>query len=269
MKKAISGLGVLYPKMIHLTCISHGLHRLAEHVRTNFENVNRLISETKMVFLKSPARCQTFVEKAIDIPLPPKPIITRWCTWLNAAFYYCEHFETVSNIVDSFDSRDAECIVRAKQAFSSRNIRENLIFIKSNFELVVEAVTYFENTQLNSSQAFEKITLVQNSLFLLADSRFSAKFNDILSRNPGFDIIKRLSDVINGISQLDDELKDRFTIEEITKFKYMPFSSTEVERVFSVYKSMLRDNRRSIIFENLAKLVVLKCNQNLTNIPIE
>jgi len=27
---------------------------------------------------------------APNLALPPQPILTRWGTWLNAAFYYCD-----------------------------------------------------------------------------------------------------------------------------------------------------------------------------------
>lgn len=52
MISAMSSLQILYPKMLHLTCFAHGLHRVAEYIRTAFEDVNKLISNTKSVFLK-------------------------------------------------------------------------------------------------------------------------------------------------------------------------------------------------------------------------
>jgi len=33
------------------------------------------------------------------MPLPPEPVITRWGTWLNAAMFYADHFETFKNVV--------------------------------------------------------------------------------------------------------------------------------------------------------------------------
>lgn len=52
MLKAMESLQVLFPKMLHLTCLSHGLHRVAEFVRLEFPEVNQLISKTKAVFVK-------------------------------------------------------------------------------------------------------------------------------------------------------------------------------------------------------------------------
>lgn len=48
----MDALKLLYPKMIHVTCAAHGLHRVAEHVRDQFGNVNKLISNVKKFFTK-------------------------------------------------------------------------------------------------------------------------------------------------------------------------------------------------------------------------
>lgn len=39
MCKAMKGLKVLFPNMIHITCLAHGLHRVAELVRSSFFQV--------------------------------------------------------------------------------------------------------------------------------------------------------------------------------------------------------------------------------------
>lgn len=52
MLSAMGSLKILYPKMLHLTCCSHGLHRVAEFIRLRFANVNQLIASTKAVFVK-------------------------------------------------------------------------------------------------------------------------------------------------------------------------------------------------------------------------
>lgn len=44
---AMRALKLLYPKMIHVTCAAHGLHRVAEFIRNEFNDVNDLISHLK------------------------------------------------------------------------------------------------------------------------------------------------------------------------------------------------------------------------------
>lgn len=77
MVKAGETIKVLYSKIVHITCLAHALHRVAEQLRILFLGVYVLISNVKKVFLKSPYRVQIFKTLASRIPLPPESIITR------------------------------------------------------------------------------------------------------------------------------------------------------------------------------------------------
>lgn len=56
MLKAGKNLQVFYPTMLHCTCLAHALNLVAETVRENYPDVNKIISKTKKVFLKAPLR---------------------------------------------------------------------------------------------------------------------------------------------------------------------------------------------------------------------
>jgi len=49
MVKAGEVLKSLYSKMIHVTCVVHGLHRMAEEVRSQFNVVDKVISIIKNI----------------------------------------------------------------------------------------------------------------------------------------------------------------------------------------------------------------------------
>jgi hypothetical protein len=87
MVKAAGAIKAFYSKILHITCLAHGLHLTAEEVRKCFPNVDKLISNVKKIFLKS-YRVAFFKNEAPGLPLPPEPVITRWGTWLNAAIYF-------------------------------------------------------------------------------------------------------------------------------------------------------------------------------------
>jgi len=74
--KAGKGLKVLFPNLIHLTCLAHGLSRVAEMARVTYPKVNLLISETKKIFVKSGNRKRVFAALC-QVPLPPEPVVTR------------------------------------------------------------------------------------------------------------------------------------------------------------------------------------------------
>lgn len=88
MKVAGRILKIWYRNMIHITCLAHSLHRLAEYIRSQFKQVDRLIALAKKVFLLSTERKNVFRNAAPNTPLPPKPVITRWGTWMEAVHYY-------------------------------------------------------------------------------------------------------------------------------------------------------------------------------------
>jgi len=50
MVKAGKALNIFYPKLIHLTCLAHGFHRVAETVRAEYPIVDSLIANVKKFF---------------------------------------------------------------------------------------------------------------------------------------------------------------------------------------------------------------------------
>jgi hypothetical protein len=98
MLKAGKNLKVFYPAMLHVTCLAHGLNLVAELVRNEYPMVNKLISNTKKVFLKAPLRREVYTEKCPNLKLPPEPVLTRWGTWLEAAVFYQENFTTIKDV---------------------------------------------------------------------------------------------------------------------------------------------------------------------------
>ncbi|MGM3150920.1 hypothetical protein, partial [Escherichia coli] len=67
-----------------------------------------------------------------------------------------------------------------------------------------------------------------------------------MNKNKGFEKFVKINQILNGESQIN--LK--YSIEEISAFKYAPITSCEAERSFSVFKSILSEKRTSFNFEN-------------------
>lgn len=49
---AMNGLKLLYPNMVHVTCLGHGLHRVADFIREQFKDVNDFVSNVEKIFRK-------------------------------------------------------------------------------------------------------------------------------------------------------------------------------------------------------------------------
>jgi hypothetical protein len=64
MLKATNSLIMLYPRMVHLTCHVHGLHRVAKEIPGIYPEVDSLTSNNKKIFQKAPLRIDKFKQEA-------------------------------------------------------------------------------------------------------------------------------------------------------------------------------------------------------------
>ena len=65
--------------------------------------------------------------------MPPKPILTRWVTWLEAVEYYAEHTDSVNNVVLALDSEDTVSIDAAKTVACDTSVKNKLTYIQHTF----------------------------------------------------------------------------------------------------------------------------------------
>ena len=65
-------------------------------VRAHFKNIDEVIATIKAATIKNNDRKKDFHDAGL--PSPPDPVITRWATWLTAAFYYSENLSVVCTI---------------------------------------------------------------------------------------------------------------------------------------------------------------------------
>jgi hypothetical protein len=63
MKQAAEGLSESRPKLTHVTCVAHALHRLCETVRVLYPSADKSVGNGKEIFVKSPARIELFKTK--------------------------------------------------------------------------------------------------------------------------------------------------------------------------------------------------------------
>ncbi|KAE9523668.1 hypothetical protein AGLY_015886 [Aphis glycines] len=263
MVKAAKSIQAFYSKMVHITCLAHGLHRVCEKIRAEFPKVDELILNMKKVFLKAPARVELFRREAPETPLPPSPIITRWGNWLKAAMYYCENFKAIKKVVHLLDADDALAIGKVKKIISETDLESNLAFIYTNYGFLTTAITCLETQGTLLTDAIKTVENVENKLNTIKCSKgitIYKKFEEVIAKNLGFKILTKISKFMLGEEISMDNLPEDISCDDLLYFKYAPISSVDVERSFSVYKNMLADNWRSFKFENLSKSLIVNCN---------
>ncbi|KAL3081156.1 hypothetical protein niasHS_012677 [Heterodera schachtii] len=154
MKKAGKQLKVFYTNLIHTLCLCHSLHRVAEKVRDEFKKVDKLIAKTKAVFVKAPQRSNIYHRMFPDLAMPPKAVLTRWGTWLQAVSFYWQNFEAVKEVVNSFDPTDASCI-RESQSCFTLSTWQDLAYIHTNFGNLCPAIAKLESQGLSIMESME------------------------------------------------------------------------------------------------------------------
>lgn len=266
MVKAGKAILEFNPKITHVTCAAHGLHRVCETIRLLFDDVNQLISNCKKIFCKAPERVRLFKTDNPDIPLPPEPIITRWGTWLSAAIYYADHFDNIKKTVNKLCKEDAASIAVTQGILLKPKLKGDLATIKSYYSFLPTAITQLEagHAQLKdvllilkkAETEFEEMEGGMNPNI----GKIGEKFSAVYEKNEGLSTLKRISAIVEGCDT-DEGIK--YSPAELAAFKYAPITSVDCERSFSMYKSFYRDNRHNFTEENLTKFFMLYCNNNM------
>lgn len=262
MLKAGKNLKIFYPNLKHITCVVHGLHRVAEEVRANFPNVNRLISSVKKVFLKAPLRVESYRRELGNVPLPPESILTRWGTWIEAAEFYAIHFKNIKQVIDSFDSGDAESIRNAQNIFQNEELEKNLSYIKAHFKALP---TFIKGLEAVGLPLTESVSMLREAIKAFktipgpCGQKISQKVDSVLARNEDIDDIFKVADILlDKNSTQPPEISSALW----SKYKFAPLTSCDVERSFSAYKLILTEKRHQFTTVNLEKILVIYCSLN-------
>lgn len=237
MIKAGKLLKNIYPNALHITCVVHAFYRVAEIIHNSYPDVDTLISTTKKIFLKAPHRIKEFRNSCPGIPLPPQPIITRWGTWLKAAFYYNTNFQAVASVVSKFDVKDSKAIGESQQLFANPQVAADLHTIQANYRIITAAIDQLQKASLSLNESLEIVYNVQKALQILTDEpgiRASMKINDVLIKNPDFAELRNINQSIrdgHDVSALQQCLVNA------------NITSVDVERSFSRYKAIYSEKR--------------------------
>lgn len=267
MTKAAENLKIFFPKLIHCTCLAHGLNRVAETVRDEFPLVNSLVTNIKKVFVKAPLRVQVYNEKLPGIPLPPEPILTRWGTWLNCVNFIADNYAGIKDVICEFDPHSSISIKKCIDIFNNPALIKQVAHIQANYVCIAAAITKLEARGMPLHESTEIVKLLEEKInnSKVVAPKIKDKFEYVLNKNQGFKKLIKINDVIQGIDL--DENVDNIELDPnvIVKFKFAPITSCEVERSFSAYKHILSDRRQSFTTDNLEKYLITYCFHSRTD----
>ncbi|CAH1107049.1 unnamed protein product [Psylliodes chrysocephalus] len=198
----------------------------------------------KKVFLKAPLRVQIYEEKLPGVPLPPKPVITRWGTWLEAVFFYFEHCDEIQLVMSEFNDNISEAIREAKKILKNPKLKQQLAYINGNYKLIVSTITLLERQEVNLCESVKLVGNLKSKIKSAPGSNgqlIFKKMKDVFNKNEGFLFLSNVAKILNGT--FSEELQIQPDL--LSALKYAPITSVEEERSFSMYKLILSDRRQS------------------------
>lgn len=229
----------LYPNLFHVTCVAHLLHNCAEKVRFKFPSVDNLIARVKASTIKNRDRRNLFS----SIGYPPQPVITRWASWLNAAFYYAENLPKVREIISEFEGSGL-LVARVKEAIADESLASDLAAIQRNYMNLAELVFKVEKQSYTVEEAFSDL----NRLSFGDDSSLKNY------------LIKRMDKNCDLRNIMEFKRQD-ITPALYVKLQQCQATSVSVERCFSQLNKLLAKDR-NFNEENVEKYMRMYYNKS-------
>lgn len=236
MLKAVRGLKELFPNLKHLTCLIHALNRVCDLIKESNDDINKLIASMKSALLKSNERRQQYRE-VCKIQLPPNVIEIRWNTWLNAVFFYAEHFSAIKSFVLALNDNNSKIVTKLKESILQRGLELSLHEVHK-FNFLTKAITRLEKQGMTVPEQWSILASVKEKL----SGVYLEKLNNVLQKNPDLNFFEILP------------------VDQKIKCEHTPMVSVDAERSFSMYKHILSDRRHSLTESNIAMLNVIQFN---------
>lgn len=239
---------LMFPNINHITCVNHAINLVCEAIVKQFNLVNTFIANQKKFFQNSGKRKRMFKEK-MKINVPPFPVSTRWGSWLKCVNYALvnDNFERIcrffieyqeENVVEPKSLSVIRAIVKQSQ------LRTDIIEL-SQYSEIPNIITKLEKQSMSVDSQLNYVNQVKD---IIKGTQFENILSQSLAKNPHF--ISFFDTASNSIL----DLKNR---------KYCPLTSCDVERSFSVYRSILSDKRTNLTTSHLTSMMIIKYNQNM------
>jgi hypothetical protein len=139
----------------------------------------------------------------------------------------------------------------------------NLAYIKANFCGISKSITHLETRGIQLCDAINLVKQTESELLRVQGevaNKVNAKLQSVLERNPGYSTLCKVSDILCGNEAELGRNEQELSANDLTLFKCSPVTSCDVERSFSRYKVLLRNNQKSFHFDNFKMHVINHCN---------
>lgn len=232
-------LRLFYPNFMHVTCLAHAVHLLCESIREKFDKVNSFVANMKSAIQNSKARVDLYRELTGNAPLPPKPVTTRWGTFLKAAFHHHKHFEGVRSFVMRLEGTAMDVNVLKKLVDDPE--LETQFGELTMFSELPDFIEQLESRDITLNRQISILDSITSKL----DGDLLARFQEVLGRNPDLEQLRNHSNDESGT------------------FVNAVLCNAEVERSFSLLKNIITDRRHNLSESNVKRYLSIQFNAYL------
>lgn len=173
-------------------------------------------------------------------------------------------------IIESLKDDGCQVVISLKQIVleSKRYLSHDIGFVYSNYGFLPDTIRKLESGKLPLADtlrifddAVHRINMVGCDIGQIVQKKLKAS----LEANPDYSTVRKINAILTRNDEYlsSQELPPNLKLADLDYYKWCLLVSVDAERCFSRYKAMLRDNRRSFIFDNLSKYFFLNCNSNL------
>jgi len=150
-------------RMLHSTCWSHILHLVAEEIRHKLKVADSFISSMKSFVVKAGARRMELqqVYETFGFPkhLASIPVLTRWCTWLEAGSFHYERFEANKAWISETEENSA-AIKTLTKLIQKDKLLQQLKIISDITPGLTSAIKTLEKERLAACSVWLQLKLV-------------------------------------------------------------------------------------------------------------
>lgn len=232
-------LKTIFTKLYHVTCLCHGLNRVASLAQELYPNLDKFVCKFRKIFGKKSLQRKSILEDILGEKIPSGPCQTRWGTWLNYCNFLYDKLDRIKEalmIINDASIPGFETLLELVQKDEIYDDLGHMLALKP----IVESITKLETSGLTIYEQRNVIVDVKTRI----PPAYKAKLDSSLSKNPDFDTI------FTSLSRDD----------RAGPFLYAPLTSVDVERNFSTLKWIFDDKRTKFTPENLKHYVISSVN---------
>jgi hypothetical protein len=159
MLSAFKTISIVCPNAIHLTCWSHIFDLVAQTFYKSFPETDKFVANMKKAFNYKRKMCRYFKQSTGH--MPPKPVKTRWTSWLGAVKVHSTDFEKYKDLFENIKEDKIGKSRAFKKIYDLLNneklnndMKAELEFIASIAETMISQIKSTEEMKVSVHQIY-------------------------------------------------------------------------------------------------------------------